>query len=319
MRASRSSGRTTFVEVPMLSDRLGAEVVLAVESFQPTGSFKLRAAEYVVRHIPHPAVIAASSGNFGAAMAYACRAAGKRCTVVMPANSVVVKIEAVRRLGATVDLVDTTRTPRATRVAELAAADPTAYIASAYDDELVIAGNASLGRELAACNTARRAAGRAPLDAVVVLVGGGGLAAGLVQGLCECGDTTAVVGAEPLMANDAAESLRQGRIVVSDGERQTIADGARTASLGRANWAILRTGLAGIVEVPEATIGAALRLLFSAANLKVEPTGALAVGAVLADRPRFAGRRVCCIVSGGNADPTLFRTLLEEPQGAAGT
>jgi threonine dehydratase len=293
---------TTFVEMPALNDRVGAEILLAVEAFQPTGSFKLRAADYVVRHIPHQSVIAASSGNFGAAIAYACLAAGKQCTVVMPANSVQIKVEAVRQFGATVEFVDTTRMSRAARVAELAAANPDAYIASAYDDPLVIAGNASLGREIAA-------SGR-PLDAVVVPVGGGGLASGIIQGLRDAGDATPVIGAEPLMANDAAESLRQGRIVASDDEKQTIADGARTRSLGQHNWAILRTGLDTIVEVPEAMIRAGVRVLAEAAKLKVEPTGALTVGAVMTDPDRFRGRRVCCIVSGGNADPVLYQTIL---------
>jgi threonine dehydratase len=293
---------TTFVEMPALNDRVGAEILLAVEAFQPTGSFKLRAADYVVRHIPHQSVIAASSGNFGAAIAYACLAAGKQCTVVMPANSVQIKVEAVRQFGATVEFVDTTRMSRAARVAELAAANPDAYIASAYDDPLVIAGNASLGREIAA-------SGR-PLDAVVVPVGGGGLASGIIQGLRDAGDATPVIGAEPLMANDAAESLRQGRIVASDDEKQTIADGARTRSLGQHNWAILRTGLDTIVEVPEAMIRAGVRILAEAAKLKVEPTGALTVGAVMTDPDRFRGRRVCCIVSGGNADPVLYQTIL---------
>jgi threonine dehydratase len=295
---------TTFVEMPTLSARLGATVTLAVEAFQPTGSFKLRAADYVVRHIPHQTVIAVSSGNFGAAIAYACQAAGKQCTVVMPANSVRVKIDAVRRYGATVDLVDTTRVTRAARVAELSAANPEAYVASAYDDPLVIAGNASLGREIAASGQR--------FDAIIVPIGGGGLSAGVIQGLRESDDATAVIGAEPLMANDAAESLRQGRIVASDDERQTVADGARTRSLGEHNWAILRTGLATIIEVPEAMIRTAVRVLFETANLKVEPTGALTIGAVLAEPARFSDLRLCCIISGGNADPLLYHTILLE-------
>lgn len=305
MKAPSSGPRpATFVTHAALNARLGADVTLAVESLQPTGSFKLRAADYVVRHIPHQSVIAASSGNFGAAIAYACRAAGKKCTVVMPANSVQVKVEAVRQFGGTVDFVDTLTTSRAARVAELAAANPDAYVASAYDDPLVIAGNASLGREIAAANLT--------LNAVIVPVGGGGLASGVIQGLREAGDKTPVIGAEPLMANDAAESLRQGRIVASEDERQSIADGARTKSLGVHNWAILRTGLTTIVEVPEDTIRAGVRVLAEAANLKVEPTGALTTGAVLADPARFRGRRVLCIVSGGNADPVLYQTILRE-------
>jgi threonine dehydratase len=294
--------QTTLVEAPRLSARLCANVTLAAETFQYTGSFKFRAANYVVEHVPNPSIITASSGNFGQAMAYACQLAGKRCTVVMPANSVRVKVEAVRGFGATVDLVDTTQTPRAKRVAELAARDPEAYVASAYDDPLVIAGNASLGREIASLATR--------FDAIVAPVGGGGLCSGIIQGLRATGDPTPVIGAEPLLANDAARSLREGRVVASDHEMQTIADGARTLSLGKHNWAIIKDGVETIVEVSEEEIREAVRLLFSLANLKAEPTGALTTGALLADPARFRDLRVCCVVSGGNVDPALYRELL---------
>ncbi|HTD61757.1 MAG TPA: pyridoxal-phosphate dependent enzyme, partial [Gemmatimonadaceae bacterium] len=117
-------------------------------------------------------------------------------------------------------------------------------------------------------------------------------------------------GAEPLLANDAAQSLREGRIVASDHEIQTIADGARTMSLGKHNWAIIKDSVETIVEVSEEQIREAVRLLFSLANLKVEPTGALTTGALLASPDRFRDLRVCCVVSGGNVDPALYRDLL---------
>ena len=164
---------TTLIQSVRLSEHLGADVTIASETFQWTGSFKYRAASHVVRSVPHPAVITASSGNFGQAMAYACQQAGKRCTVVMPANSARVKIDAVRAYGATVDLVDTAVIRREQRVAALAAADPDAYVASAYDDPLVIEGNATLGRELATTDGPR-------FDAVLAPVGGGGLSAGVL-------------------------------------------------------------------------------------------------------------------------------------------
>jgi threonine dehydratase len=235
---------TTLVESVRLSERLGASVLLASETFQWTGSFKFRAAGNVAASVSHPAIITASSGNFGQALAFACRLAGKRCTVVMPSNSARVKVEAVRAYGATVDLIETAIIRREERVAELAAADPTAYVASAYDDPLVIQGNASLGRELAAL----------PLDAILAPVGGGGLSAGILTGVRAAGSRTAVWGVEPAMANDFARSLTLGRIVAHDHEPQTIADGARTRSVGAHPWAVLHTGLAGAIEVSEEQI-----------------------------------------------------------------
>jgi threonine dehydratase len=293
---------TTVIEAPRLSNHLGLDLWLASETFQRTGSFKFRAAYNVVANIPHPAVIAASSGNFGQAMAYACKLFGKRCTVVMPANSASVKVNAVREHGGIVELVDVTKMKRAERVAEISRAQPDAYIASAYDDPLVIEGNASLGEELAAL--AR------PLDVVVSPVGGGGLSSGLVSAIRRSGRAIGVVGAEPLIANDAARSLRAGHIVANEREPQTIADGTRTLSIGQHNWAILRDGLETIVEVPEDAIAEAVRLLFTFANLKSEPTGALSLAALVTDPERFRGRATCCVVSGGNVDPGVYAALI---------
>jgi len=293
---------TTFVRSARLAEHLGLDLVLATETFQHTGSFKFRAAMSVALSVPHPHVLTASSGNFGHAMARACRLTGKACTVVMPRTSAQVKVQAVRENGATVDLIDVRQVSRAQRVAELARRHPEAYVASAYDDAFVIAGNATLGRELARLSP--------PPDVVVAPVGGGGLMAGIVRGLAESHSRAAVVGAEPLQANDAARSLRAGELVADPCEQETLADGARTVSLGRLNWEILRRGLEGIVEVPEERIVEAVRLLFAIANLKAEPTGALSMAALLTKPERFRGRRVCCVVSGGNVDPGLFCRLL---------
>lgn len=291
---------TTFIEAPRLAKQLGVELILASETFQHTGSFKFRAAYNVVSKIAQQKIIAASSGNFGQAIAYACALLGKSCTIVMPVTSAQVKIDAVREYGGVVDLIDVRETSRAGRVAELAAANPDAYIASAYDDPLVIEGNASLGAELANCE----------FDFVVAPVGGGGLTSGIITGLRKAGSSAKVIGAEPLVANDAARSLRAGRIVTNEAEPQTIADGARTVSIGHHNWPVLKDGLAGIVEVPEENIKEGIRLLFRLANLKAEPTGALSIGALLTDPERFHGRRVCSVISGGNVDAELYRSIL---------
>ncbi|MGH9905230.1 MAG: pyridoxal-phosphate dependent enzyme [Pyrinomonadaceae bacterium] len=95
-----------------------------------------------------------------------------------------------------------------------------------------------------------------------------------------------------------------------DSEPQTIADGARTVNLGEHNWTILRDGLAGVIEVPEEKIREGVRLLYRLANLKAEPTGALAVGALLTESERFRGKRVCLCVSGGNVDESVYQEIL---------
>jgi threonine dehydratase len=292
---------TTLVESRRLSNRLGLDVVVASETFQHTGSFKFRAAYNLAAKVEARTILTASSGNFGQALAYACSLLGKKAMVVMPQTSARVKMEAVREYGGIVEPVDVRVKSRAERVRELSVEHPEARVASAYDDPLVIGGNASLGRELA---------GR-EFDAVVVPVGGGGLSSGIIQGLREAGNRkTAVVGAEPLLGNDAARSLSQGHIVKNESEPATIADGARTISIGEHNWAILKEGMESIVEVPEENIVEAVRVLFALANLKAEPTGALGVGALLTDPGRFRGRRICVVVSGGNVDPEIYQRIL---------
>jgi len=291
---------TTLMRSEKLNQKLSANVTIASETFQHTGSFKFRAAYNLALNVPNNEVLTASSGNFGQALAYACKLVGKKCTVVMPSTSARVKIDAVRSYGATVDLVDTTKVGRNERVAQLAAEMPDAYFASAYDDQLVIEGNASLGDELAVLG----------FDVVISPVGGGGLSSGIITGLRRSGSAAEVYGAEPLMGNDAARSLAAGQIVVNETEPMTIADGARTISLGTLNWEIISRDIAGIVEVSEDAIRKAVRLYFDLANLKCEPTGALSLGVLVDHADSFRGKHVCLVVSGGNVDPDLYRDLI---------
>jgi threonine dehydratase len=291
---------TTFIRSAKFNDHLGLDLTIASETFQHTGSFKFRAAYNLALNVPNDEILTASSGNFGQALAYACRLTGKKCTVVMPSTSAKVKIDAVRGYGATVDLVDTTMIGRNERVAAIAAEMPDAYFASAYDDRSVIEGNATLGDELATRD----------FDVVVVPVGGGGLISGVITGLSRNGKQTAVYGAEPLLGNDAARSLKAGTIIRNEVEPSTIADGARTISLGDLNWEIIKNCVTGIFEVPETFIIDAVQHYFALVNLKCEPTGALSLGAVLADPDVFAGQKVCLVVSGGNVDPAVYAQII---------
>ena len=291
---------TTIVDAPRLSRKLGVDVVIASETLQYTGSFKFRAAYNVASHVKQSHIITASSGNFGQAIAYACALFGKRCTVVMPSGAPKVKVNAVREYGAEVDLVDVKRKGRLDRLRELSKDFPDAYVASPYDDDLVIDGNATLAKELFALGL--------NLDFIIAPIGGGGLTAGLVKG--SSGTKTKVVAAEPLLSNDAAQSFRAGHIVALPEESKTIADGARVLQIGNRNWDILKSRLDGVIEVSEDQIREGVQLLFAFANLKSEPTGALSIGALLAQPERFKGKRVCCVISGGNADPGLYAEIV---------
>ena len=291
---------TTFIESEKLKTALGIDLTIASETFQHTGSFKFRAAYNLALNVANDEILTASSGNFGQALAFACQIANKKCTVVMPETSARVKIEAVKSYGATIDLVDTKVVGRNERVAQLAAQMPDAYFASAYDDAFVIEGNSSLGDELSAKD----------FDIVISPIGGGGLISGISKGLCRNAHQAKLIGAEPLLGNDAFRSLNAGKIIRNETEPMTVADGARTISLGNLNWEIIKCGVTEIIEVSDEKIKEAVRMLFSLANLKVEPTGALTLGAILENPTNFADKKVCLVVSGGNVDAEVYRQIL---------
>lgn len=292
---------TFFLESEKLKTILNLDLSVATETFQHTGSFKFRAAYNTALSVEQDHLITASSGNFGQALAFACKLLNKKCHVVMPDNSARVKIEAVKNYGAVVDLIDTKKVGREVRVNQLLNEFPDAYRASAYDDPLVIEGNSSLGDELS----------NKDFDVIIVPVGGGGLISGLSKGLCRNASNAKLIGAEPAMANDAARSLKAGEIIKNEFEPQTLADGARTISLGKYNWEIIKTGVSEIIEVSEEKIIEAVRLYYNLSNLKVEPTGALSLGAILEKPENFQDKKICAVVSGGNVDASIYAQILQ--------
>ena len=291
---------TTFIRSVKLRDHLGLDITIASETFQHTGSFKFRAGYNVALNVPCDELLTASSGNFGQALAYASKLLKKRCTVIMPETSAQVKIDAVRSFGAAVDLIDVSKVSRNDRVGQLKAECPDAYYASPYDDQYVIDGNSTMGEELAAHD----------FDFVIVPIGGGGLISGIVNGLRRSGSKAIAIGAEPLLGNDAARSLRAGELLKNESEPTTLADGARTIALGDLNWPIIRDNVPKIVEVSEENIASAMKLYFQFANLKCEPTAALSLGAILEYGHRWNDKKICVVVTGGNVDAPLFAKLI---------
>ncbi|MBX3136219.1 pyridoxal-phosphate dependent enzyme [Candidatus Obscuribacterales bacterium] len=286
-----------------LNNELGTRVLIASETFQHTGSFKFRAAYNVALSSSAPHLVTASSGNFGQALAYACQLTGKKCTVVMPETSTKSKIEAVEGFGGEIRLVDVGVKSRGEWLLDvLIELGTEVESVSPYDDERVIEGNSTLADELVNYKD--------DFDSVIVPIGGGGLSAGLIEGFKRNGVDVKVFGAEPKLGNDAAQSLAKGEIVSNEKEPATIADGARTLSVGKHNFPILKSGLTEILEVEEDEIVAAMRLLFMQANLKCEPTGALSLAALMANKERFEHKKPLVIVSGGNVDAAQYAKLI---------
>lgn len=288
---------------PEVKARWGlAEAYLVDESEQLGGSFKLRAAWAAVAARPHPHFLTASSGNFALGLAKACKAMGRRCTVLMPLSSDPSKVAAVRAEGAEWVGVDTTEETRAQALARWAKRLPEAFVASPFDDEAVIAGNASLGLAIAELRP----------DVVLCPLGGGGLAAGLWEGLQAAWPSAELWGVEPALANDLAQSWRAGERVALAQEPDTMADGVRTLQVGEAPWRRLRGGLKGVVELSEAEIGGAFAAL-RGMGLRPEPTAALAPGALWREGGAWRGRVVCAIVCGGNVSSERAAAIAQTP------
>jgi len=285
---------------------------LKAENLQPMGAFKIRGAANRILALTagerQRGVVTYSSGNHAQAVAWAARSIGVRAVVVMPSNAPAVKREATLALGAEVVEVGAASSERRAR-AEALVREQGLVLVPPYDDRAVIAGQGSCGLEIVA--------DWPEVDLVVAPVGGGGLLAGVAAAIKQQRPGVQVWGVEPLLAADAAESLRLGRIVswTSDQTCRTMADGLRTQSLGTLNFLHLQRFVDGMLAVTEAEIADAMQVILQSARLVAEPSGAVALAALLfhADElPEF--NHAAVILSGGNVDRTL--PAGREPGGA---
>ncbi|WP_433211756.1 threonine ammonia-lyase [Dactylosporangium sp. CS-047395] len=299
--AARISG--LVVRTPLLPSPWAEELWLKPESLQPIGAFKLRGATNALHRLDlerrRTGVVTHSSGNHGQALAYAGRALGVPVTVVMPDVSTPLKIEATRGYGAEVILVpQAQREDEANRLVE----ERGLTLIPPYDHPDIIAGQGTVGLEIFEDLSS--------VDVVVVPVGGGGLASGVATAIKSLAPHVAVIGVEPAVAADAAESLAAGMVRVWPVERMlsTVADGLRTP-LSELTLAHLSTYLDAIVTVSEEEILDTVRTLARKARLIVEPSGAVATAAVLHRRDELPAGRTVAVISGGNIAPDLAARL----------
>ena len=293
--------RTPLVPAPWAGDNFW----LKPESLQPIGSFKLRGGYHAVASLPEErraaGVVAHSSGNHAQAVAYAARAFGVPCVVVMPDVAEPMKVAATEALGARVVLVPPAR--RAEVMADLARREGYAVIPP-FDHPDVIAGQGTVGLEIAE--------DLSTVDVVLVPVGGGGLASGVATAVKALCPSAAVFGVEPELAADARESLDAGRVVVWPTEQtyRTSADGLRT-QLSELILAHLAGRLDGILTVSEEEILGTVGRLAREARLVVEPSGAVSVAGYLHRRADLPPGRTVAVISGGNLAPALLAKLVE--------
>jgi threonine dehydratase len=293
----------------------GGELWLKPESMQPMGAFKLRGAYNKIAALSEnersKGVISYSSGNHAQGVAYAARAFGVKCVMVMPRNAPKVKVDATAALGAEIVTVGPGSAERLAKAEELATQHGYAIVPP-YNDAFIIAGQGTVGLEiLEDCPD---------VDLVLVPVGGGGLISGVSTAIKLSGSKAKVVGVEPELANDAQQSFRKGEVVQLPAERvsSTLADGLRTQSVGPLNFEHIREFVDDIVIVKEDEIRSAMRRAVTSARIVAEPSGAVTFAAWLFHQKKLPGaKKTVAIVSGGNVEPQLLAEVLGEEVPAA--
>jgi threo-3-hydroxy-L-aspartate ammonia-lyase len=295
--------RTPLLTSSTLDKLCATKVVVKAEPLQRSGSFKFRGA-YNRLSLLSPAakeagVVAFSSGNHGAAVSLAAQLLGIDAIIVVPANGSAAKLAAIEGYGAQLRRYDPATESREQVAGEIAAARSMTLIRP-FDDYDIMAGQGTIGLELAEQ--------RPELKQVLVPVGGGGLAAGVSTALKTLIPGVSVIGVEPHAADDTSRSLRAGhRIRIP--EPATIADGLRASQPGELTFAVNSRSLDDVVTVTEQAIVDAMRFCFTRLKIVVEPSGAVALAALLSG---VAGAVGCTgvVLSGGNITPEDFSAVL---------
>ncbi|HEY6495145.1 MAG TPA: pyridoxal-phosphate dependent enzyme [Trebonia sp.] len=305
IRAARRVIDPVFLDTPLyrceaLEPRLGCAVSIKLETANPVRSFKGRGAELVASRLADNgprALVCASAGNLGQALAWSGRARGLDVTVVASRFAPAAKLDRIRALGARLELVDGDFDLARERAAAIARHDGIRLVEDSLDLE-TCEGAATIGLELV---------GTVPsFDAVLIALGGGAMATGVGHVVKALAPEVEVICVQPLGAPAMTYSWREGRVVTTE-STDTIADGVA----GRRPIAAVLDDLLLIADdavlVREASIVAGMRMLLDHAGLVVEPSAALGIAAMLEDRDRFAGRHVVTIVCGSNVDADAYR------------
>ena len=294
--------RTPLVPFAWLSAQTGLRVSLKLELFQQTGSFKPRGVLNALQAIPPDertrGVVSISAGNHAQALAWAASAIGVASTIVMPATAVRAKVDATRDYGGTVVQTDGDLLATARQIQQ----DRGLTFVHPFDDPAVIAGTGTLGLELVE---------DAPdVQLVIVGCGGGGLLAGVAAAIRAMCAGARVVGVEPRGADAMRQSLERGEPVHLQ-RTSTIADGLAAPFAGAHTLAHVQAFVDDVITVEDDEILEGMRVLMRRSRILPEPAGAAATAALLCGRIAVQpGERVVSVVSGGNADPALLRSLL---------
>jgi len=298
--------RTLVATSRTLDERVGASVFFKCENLQRTGAFKFRGGYNAVSRLSADersrGVVAYSSGNHAQAVALASRLLGVSATIVMPDDSPRPKQEATAGYGARI-IIYNVATESREEIARRLQEETGAALIPPFDHPHVVAGQGTAARELHADVPG--------LDLLLVPCGGAGLLSGTAVATRHLAPRCRVIGVEPEAGDDANRSFRTGTLQTIP-VPATIADGARTTSLGKITFPLVRANVDDMTTVSDAEIVTAMRFLWERMKLVVEPTGAMGLAALLAGRVGAgAGRRIGVVLSGGNVDLVAALRLFE--------
>ncbi len=301
---------TPVVENPALSARIGARVLLKLETLQRVGAFKFRGAYNRLVQLSDEektrGVVAFSSGNHAQGVALAAKLLGVPALIVMPADAPKVKADATAGYGAEVRFYDRLTESRE-KIAAAIAEERGAIVVPAFDDPHIIAGQGTAGLELVRQAQTMGAA----LDVVMTPCSGGGLLAGVATAVKAMSPATRLIGAEPEGYDDTLASLRAGERVPMKPTHRTLCDALESPCPGELTFPILKAHVSDIAVVSDADVAEAVRYAASALKLVVEPGGSAALAALLAGKVDLAGvKTVGLVLSGGNIDPDQFARIL---------
>ncbi|MEQ9173759.1 MAG: threonine/serine dehydratase [Alphaproteobacteria bacterium] len=304
-RIAPAAVRTPLVESPLLNARAGGRILIKAEMLQRTGSFKFRGAYNVVSQIDperrRRGVTAFSSGNHAQGVAAAAQQHGIPATMVMPADAPAIKRRNTEFYGAKVITYDRDKDDRQA-IAEGVVAETGAVLVPPYDHPWIMAGQGTVGLEIAE----QAAALEVQPDAVLAPCGGGGLIAGIAIAVSDRLPGCDVFAVEPAAYDDTARSLASGKRLAVTAGGHSFCDALLAPMPGERTFGVNARLLAGGLRVSDDTVAEAMLALFEDTKLVVEPGGAVALAAVLSGAYPLNGRTVVVVCSGGNVDPATF-------------
>ena len=288
--------RTAVLTSSTIDALTGAKVHFKCENFQRMGAFKFRGAynalSQLSREQKRKGVVAFSSGNHAQAVALSGKLLGVPATIVMPTDAPTVKLEATRAYGAEVVMYNASNEDRQ-KIAEKLAAERGLTLIPPFDHPHILAGQGTAAKELIEET--------GPLDILMVPCGGGGLLSGCSIAAKHLSPKCRVIGVEPAAGDDGLRAFRSGKLETIK-LPETIADGARTTSLGKITFALIQKHVDDFLTVTDEELVKWMFFLWERMKIVVEPTGALAASALLQGKIDAKGRKVGVVISGGNVD-----------------